>query len=66
MLTVRINDKLISLTSNGIVKCLLRKMAGLVRRVENLIVKNRKIERKSKTDGVVGARSVVATSVAAL
>ena len=40
------------LTSNGVVKSLLGKVAGLVRRVENLVVEDREIQGETKTDGV--------------
>ena len=42
------------LTSDGIVKCLLRKVAGLIWRVENLVVKYRKVQGKPQTDRVGG------------
>lgn len=45
-----------SLTSNGVIKSLLGKMAGLVWRVENLVVEDRKVECKAKADGVSGRK----------
>ena len=42
----------VELTSNCIVKCLLGKVAGLVRRVENLIIEDGEVEGKTKTDGM--------------
>ena len=38
------------LTSNSIVKRLLGKMAGLIGRVEDLVVENREIQCKTKTN----------------
>ena len=38
------------LTSNGIVKCLFGEMAGLVRRVENLIVEDGKVQGETEAD----------------
>lgn len=43
---------MVCLTSNGIVKRLLGQMAGLVRRVENLVVEDREVEGKAQADGV--------------
>ena len=40
------------LTSDGIVKCLLGKMASLIRRVEDLVVEHREVESKTEADGV--------------
>lgn len=39
-------------TSNGIVEGLLRKVAGLIRGVENLIVEDGEVECEAKTNGV--------------
>ncbi len=50
------------LTSNGVIKRLLGKMAGLVGRVENLVVEHGKVQRQAEADGVcrseVGLRNV--------
>ena len=39
-------------TSNGIVKCKLGQVAGLVGRVEDFVVEDGKVKSQSKTDGV--------------
>jgi len=43
-----------SLTGNGIIECLLRKMASLVGSIEDLVVEDREVEGKTQTDGVGG------------
>ena len=40
------------LTSNGIVKRLLGKVASLIGRIEDLVVENREVEREAETNGV--------------
>ena len=39
-------------TGNGVIKCLLRQVAGLIRSIQNLIVEDREVERKAETNGV--------------
>lgn len=39
-------------TSNSVVKCLLGEMASLIRRVEDLVVEDGKVQRETETDGV--------------
>jgi hypothetical protein len=39
-------------TSNSVIKGLLGKMAGLVRRAENLVVENGEVQGKTQADGV--------------
>lgn len=42
----------VSLTSNRIVKRLFGKVTGLIGRVEDLIVEDREVERKTEADGM--------------
>jgi hypothetical protein len=41
---------------NSIVECLLGEMAGLVRGVQDLVVKDREVQRETKSDGVGGSK----------
>ncbi len=41
---------------NSIIECLFGKMAGLVGGVQDLVVEDREVERKTKTDGVSGSK----------
>ena len=43
-------------TSDSIVESLLGEMAGLIRRIENLIVEDGEIQSKTKTNGVSGCK----------
>ena len=45
-----------TLTSDSIVKGLLGKVAGLIRRVEDLVVENREIQCKTKTNWMGGSK----------
>ena len=44
-------------TSNGIIESLLGQLASLVRRVEDLVVENGKVEGKAEADGVSGSQA---------
>jgi hypothetical protein len=45
-------------TGNGIIKRLLRQLAGLVRRVQDLVVEDREVQRETKADGVRRSQAV--------
>lgn len=40
------------LTSNSIVECLFGKMAGLIGRIEDLVVEDGEVKRETETDGM--------------
>lgn len=42
--------------SNGIIECLLGKLASLVGRVEDLVIEDGEVQGKTKTDGVGGGK----------
>jgi len=44
-------------TSNGIIKSLFGQLAGLVRRVQNLIIENREVQGQTQTDWVSGRKA---------
>ena len=44
------------LTSNGVIESLLRKVASLIRGVENLVVEDGEVEGKTETDGMCGRK----------
>ena len=52
-ITVRFLRKRVEL-GNGVIKRLLGKVASAIRRVKDLVVKDREVERKAETDGVGG------------
>jgi len=41
-------------TSDRVIESLLGQLASLIRRVQDLVVKDREVQRKAKTDGVRG------------
>ena len=45
-------------TGNGIIESLLRQLAGLVWRVHDLVVEDRKVQRKTKADWVSRSQAV--------